>query len=477
MLKAFFKNSFIYTIGTVLTRGIGILLVPIYTRYLTPAEYGVIDLFIILTSIISLTIALEIHQAVVRFYQETENEKMKIQYVSTAFLFTIFVYVIYLCISINFSNTFTIWLLDDIKYKSVFLLATLATFTSGLFYFTSGQLKWQIMPKQSVLVSIINVIIVSSIAVYLIVIKNMKVESIFIGQIVGNSVGIVLSLYYTKKSYQFVFVYEKFKELIHFSYPLVFSSVAIFIALFIDRIAIKYFLGFEELGIYGLAYRFAAVTSLVMIGFQSSLSPLIYKHYKEKETPENIVKLFEVFWLFVILVTAGSILFSKELIVLMSTKDFYTASPIIPLLVMAVFFTNMYIFIPGLSIAKKTKIIATISILGAILNTGLNFLLIPLFGIEGAGFATLTSAVIIFVLRVKMSQKYYLVPFKWIKIIFCFLIVISSSYSVIYFFDRITLLSISLKVIFILILIGISSFVLIEKEDLQKIRFFRKKVY
>jgi len=475
LIKLFFKNSFIYTIGTVFTRGIGIFLVPIYTRYLTPSEYGVIDLFVILTSIISLTIALEIHQAVVRFYQDTEDEDEKMKYVSTAFLFTVCVYMIYLIISFTFSDIFTLWLLDDIKYERVFLLATFSVFTSGLFYFTSGQLKWQIMPKELVTVSILNVTIVASITVYLLVIENMKIESIFIGQIVGNSLCMVLSIYYAQKSYKMVFVYAKFKELIHFSFPLVFSSVAIFIALFIDRIAIKYFLGLDELGIYGLAYRFAAVTSLVMIGFQSSLSPLIYKHYKEKETPKNIVRLFELFWIFMISVTAGSILFSKEIIVLMSTKDYHAAVPVIPLLVLTVFFTNMYIFIPGLGVAKKTKLIAIISIIAAILNTGLNFLLIPMFGIEGAALATLISAVSIFVVRVRMSQEYYFIPFRWARTIFSLLIVIIASYLLVDYFNTISLFFISVKILFLFVVLIIVSFIMIEKEDLKKIIFFRKK--
>ena len=73
MTKTFFKNSFIYTIGTVLTRGIGVILLPIYTRYLSPEEFGIVDLFFILSSIVALTIALEIFQAVSRFYSTTNN--------------------------------------------------------------------------------------------------------------------------------------------------------------------------------------------------------------------------------------------------------------------------------------------------------------------------------------------------------------------------------------------------------------------
>ena len=355
MIKTFFRNSFIYTIGTVLTRGIAIILVPIYTRYLTPSEYGIIDLFVILSSIISLTIALEIHQAVVRFYQDTEDEKDKMQYVSSAFIFSIFVYSLYFIISLLFSDFFTILILDDVKYQNIFLLASAAIASSGLFYFTSGQLKWQILPKQSIIVSVLHVIIVACVAVYLLVVEDMKLQSIFIGQICGNIIGIVISIYFAKKSYRFIFVYQKFKEMISFSYPLVFSGIAIFIALYIDRIAIKELLGLEELGIYGLAYRFAAVASLVMIGFQSSLSPLIYKHYKEEHTPKNIAKLFNGFVVFALFVVASSILFSKEVVILMSTKEFYSASALIPPLVMAVFFGNMYIFAPGIGIEKKQK--------------------------------------------------------------------------------------------------------------------------
>ena len=92
MLKSFFKNSVIYTLGHVLSSGIAIFLLPIYTRYLSPAEYGVIDLFIVIAAIVNLTIALEISQGIARYYQEAKNEKEKRKYTSSAFWFTILVY-------------------------------------------------------------------------------------------------------------------------------------------------------------------------------------------------------------------------------------------------------------------------------------------------------------------------------------------------------------------------------------------------
>jgi O-antigen/teichoic acid export membrane protein len=469
MIKSFLKNSLIYTIGTILTRGISIILVPIYTRYLSPDEYGIIDLFMILTSIVSLTIALEIHQAVVRFYQDTTDEDEKMQYVSSAFVFSIFVYSLYFIISYIFSDTFTLLILDDVKYQNIFLLASGAIATGGLFYFTSGQLRWQMLPKQSVIVSIVHVLIVASIAVYLLMVRDMKVESIFVGQIFGNIFGIFLSIYYAKKSYRFVFVYEKFKEMVLFSYPLVFSGGAIFVSLYIDRIAIKDLLGLEDLGIYGIAYRFATVASLVMMGFQSSLSPLIYKHYKEEKTAKNIAKLFDGFIIFALFVVSGSILFSKEVIVLMSTEAYYNAAILIPLLVMAVFFSNMYIFAPGMGIAKKTKTIALISASGAIINTVLNYTMIPIFGLIGASISTLISAIVVFYLRVVLSNKYYNIEYGFVKKIFIFLFVLGSSYFVNTLYG-IGIVSFIIKTIFLFLISLLVVYLILEASDLKKVK-------
>lgn len=475
MIKAFFRNSFIYTIGTVLTKGISILLVPIYTRYLSPAEYGVIDLFVILTSIISLTIALEIHQAVVRFYQDTSSEEAKIQYVSTAFIFTVFVYSLYLIVSFLFSDFFTIVILDDMKYQNIFLFASGAIATSGLFYFTSGQLKWQILPKQSIIVSVLHVIIVACVAVYLLVVEDMKLQSIFIGQICGNIIGIFISIYFTKKSYRFVFVYQKFKEMISFSYPLVFSGIAIFVAIYIDRIAIKELLGLEELGIYGLAYRFATVASLVMIGFGSSLSPLIYKHYKEEHTPKNIAKLFNGFVVLALFVIASSILFSKEVVILMSTKEFYSASVLISPLVMAVFFSNMYIFAPGIAIEKKTKTIALISTISAIINTILNYTLIPIFGLQGAAIATLLSSIAIFSLYVYIGNKYYQIPYGWYKKALILITVLIVSYFSNMLFEMICFESMVTKSLVLFCIMVFIIYALVGIEDLKKLIWIYNK--
>ena len=468
MIKSFIKNSFIYTVGALLTRGIGIILIPIYTRYLTPTEYGVVDLFMILGSIVSLTIALEIFQAVARLYPEAE-ESTKKYYVSTAFWFTVFVYLLYFVISIIYADFFTIILLDDISYLNVYYLATGAITTSGFFYFTSNQLKWQLLPKKAIIVSILNLSIIAVISLYLLVFLNLKVESMFIAQIFANIIASGFSIYYARENYKFIFIYTKLKEMIELSFPLVFSSVSIFFALFIDRMLIKEFMGLEELGVYGLAYKFAAITSLVMIGFQSSLTPLVYRNYKEDSTPETISKLFNVFTILALVIVSGSILFSKELVLLMSTKDYYAAAPLIPIIVMAVFFSNMYIFAPGLGIAKKSKIITVISLINVFINGLLNYILIPIFGLEGAALATLVSSIIVFFVYVSVSSRYYFIPYDSKKLLGNFLMLVVITYTTNLLLNEITIFNFTLKLIVLCLVSFVSMYTLLSKDNMNKI--------
>ena len=470
MIKSFIKNSAIYTIATVFTRGIAIFLIPIYTRYLTPSEYGIIDYFIILTSIINLTIALEITQAVVRYYQDAETIEEKRSYVSTAFLFTIFIYSLYFIISFIFSNELSSLFLDDDNMSMLFIIASGSIATNGIFCFVQNQLKFEIRPKDFAIVSIVNVVVLASVAIYLLIVVGLKVESIFISQIIANIICSILAVYMARNSYGFLFVYSKFKEMIAFSYPLVFSGIGVFVAMYIDRIAIKDLLGLEELGIFGVAYRFASVAGLVMIGFQSSLMPLVYKHYKEENTPKDISKILNIFTVFALFTVAGSILFAKEMVVLFTTEAFYSSANLIAILVMTVFFSNMYIFAPGIGIAKKTKLTAMVTISSAILNTILNYTLIPVFGLIGATYATLISVVTGFLFYMVIAYKYYPIPYKIKELIFSFVFVLICSYGILGIFDKISLISIVIKIIYLLLVVICVGFILIEKEYLKKIK-------
>nr|WP_284681740.1 polysaccharide biosynthesis C-terminal domain-containing protein [Adonisia turfae] len=106
-------------------------------------------------------------------------------------------------------------------------------------------------------------------------------------------------------------------------------------------------------------------------------------------------------------------IFSQEILWIVTSPQYYPASKIILFLVPSVLFSGMYIFAPGISLAKKNHFIFWINFLGAILNTLLNWLFIPKFGFVGAAVATLLGTLFVFCAYIILSQRFYYIPYNW----------------------------------------------------------------
>jgi O-antigen/teichoic acid export membrane protein len=149
------------------------------------------------------------------------------------------------------------------------------------------------------------------------------------------------------------------------------------------------------------------------IGFQAALTPLVVAHYKEAETPATMARIFRYFLVVALLGCVGVSIFAREILALFAAPEYSGAAALVPLLAPAVLLPTMYVFAPGLFLSKKTRAAASISILNAVLNTVLNFALIPLLGTRGSALATLLSAALCFAIFMSLSQRAYRVPHEW----------------------------------------------------------------
>ncbi len=422
MLRRFFKDSLVYTLGNFLTRGIAIILLPVYTRLLNPSEYGIIDLINIVGSFVNVTIALEIGQGFGRYYADTSIKEEKLAYSSTSFWFVIFIYTIFLIIALIFSIPFNNLIIGKEYNVAIFQIGLLSIWGSGVFTFLRNQLRWYLKSKYFAIVSIIFTLISYSTTILLMVVFKFGVIGVFWGLIIGYLVANYLSWYFSRENFKFKFDLTKFKEMVSFSLPLVPGSVGTILLLYIDRIAIKDLMTLNDVGIFGIAYRFAATISLLLTGFQGALVPLIYQNYKKPETPGDIAKIFNYFLFSILSFIILLSFFSHELLVIFTTPEYYKAEEVIPIIAFATMFISLYIFAPGLSLVKKTKILTVINVSSGVLNLILNYFLIPIWGILGASLSTLISGIFMFSVNMIFSQKYYNIPFNWKRIVPGFLI-------------------------------------------------------
>jgi O-antigen/teichoic acid export membrane protein len=149
-----------------------------------------------------------------------------------------------------------------------------------------------------------------------------------------------------------------------------------------------------------------------------ALTPLVYKHYRNPETPKQVARLFH--W-FVSIALSGCLfltLFAKEFLILFATPEYLRGAGLVIYLAPALLLSQMYIFAPGIGIRKKTHWQLWITILAAIVSVAGNFLLVPVWGTVGAAVATLLSSVVFFAAWLIFSQRLYSIPYSWLQILF-----------------------------------------------------------
>jgi O-antigen/teichoic acid export membrane protein len=423
VVKRFFKDSAIYGFGKFLVYGIGFFLLPIYTHVFPPAEFGVVDILNNNVARLALVIvALEIAQAVFRFVPESQPGPERRAYSSTALWFSMIAYAIFVSVGWIGADTFSQLILRETGRADVFRIALLMIWANGIFNQLQNQLRLQIKSAKYTLVSVVDTIISLGLTILFIVVLKTGIIGIFWGQLLGLLVGGVVALYFTREDFGLIFDWPKFKEMLHFSLPLVPSSVGAIVLLYVDRVAINALMTIADVGIFGAGDRIASIVTLLMFGFQVSMMPLVYQHYQEPSTPRNLARIFRYFVAGALLMILGLSLFAPELLALLTTPQYYGAAIVVPLLVSESVISGMYIFAPGLGIAKRTGVIAVINIMGAVMNAVLNLLLIPIFGIGGAALATLISAATVFSTFMIFSQRHYPVPHAWRQLGFAILI-------------------------------------------------------
>ena len=419
MIRKFIKDSAVYAVPSFVSSGLSLFLVPLYTRVLSPGEYGSLDLIIVFASIVNLTITLQVSQGVARFYTSETDPGRKVLYAASSFWFTLFCYGVFLGFTLLFKNVLSELIMGQADLQFAFQIGVVYIFANGILSLIHNQLRWELQSVRYAIISLTVALITAGVSIWLVYSIHLGLAGLLLGMLSGSAVGSVLGLWWLRSSFQCRFSGAQLKEMLCFSTPLVLAGISVWVSLYVDRLMIQYFLNIDEVGIYGIGYRLASTSSIVMVGFQGALTPLIYTHYQHSSTPSQLEKIFRIFMIFALLTLLILSLFASNILALMTTPSYYGASKLAVFLVPAMLLSNMYIFAPGIGIAKKNKYILWISIFGALLNTLLNIILVPLFGIIGASIATLASSLLVFVVYMAMSQKLYYVPHKWRELIAC----------------------------------------------------------
>ena len=415
MIKQLLRDSLLYLVPNLLARGIGLILLPIYTRYLSPADYGVVELLAILYALLNLVLPLEISQAVARFSPDASVRAAKSVLVSTAFWFTFIGFAAWFALTVAFPVELARIILGVDGDPFLLPTAAAAMLVNALLYLAMNQLRWNLQQNSYVAVSLLFAIVTAIVSVTLIVGFRFGVYGMILGQFAGSIVALAVATLCLWPTSPILLQFSKpeLQSLLGFSAPLVISSAAVYVTLYTDRWLVSVWVGLDGVGMYSVALRVASILTLVTGSVQLALTPLIYSQHRDPTTPSAIRSFFQyyLFGAFSLILVIG--VFSEDIIELLAGPQFFRAREVLVPVMLATLFMSFNVFSPGLALAKRTGRTAATNILGAAVNITVTLWLIPRLGLMGAAIGSVIGSSLIMMIRFAWSQKYYSIPYRW----------------------------------------------------------------
>jgi O-antigen/teichoic acid export membrane protein len=322
---------------------------------------------------------------------------------------------IFCLVLIPLSGSLSIMIFSKPDWAKVITLVILASAIQAINNVINTLMRLQ---SRSVLYSITNLlklVTVLSLTLYFILSKRMGLEGIYLAQVIGNGFIVLILLGYTIKNSRVFFDKIIFRSMNAYGFPLLLANISAALFTVIDRFSLNSLTVLKSVALYNLAYKISSVLKLVLAdSMKLALGPIMIKRM---DSPDNKrfyskVLLYSSYALMIGIV--GISLFSFEIVKVVATsKTYWDAVVIIPVLSLSFFFVNMKeVTVYGLHIAKKTRIIGIIVVFSTVLSLVLNFLLIPVWDITGAAVATLLSQFIYWYACYYYSQKVFYVPYE-----------------------------------------------------------------
>ena len=464
-LKKLAEQTVVYGLSSVIGRLLNYLLVPLYTRFFAPEDYGVVtELYAYVAFlVILLTYGLE-----TAFFRFSKAEKNTAKAYSTALVSLIVSSCVFVFLALVSSESIANYMGAGIKQIYIQYFAVIVSL-DAVSSITFAKLRQDEKAFRFATVKLFGVLVNIALNVYFILFKELlDIEYIFISNLISSIVTIFL-LFPQMLISKISFDKTLWKKMMAYGLPLLIAGLAGMTNETIDRILLKHLLPIEDsvyqLGIYGALYKLSIIMILFIQTFRFAAEPFFFDQHNsgnDRSIYSDVMKYFVVVMGVIFLAV---IIFYEFIIGFLGPayRDHPDGFEIVSILLIANLFLGvLYNLSIWYKLTEKTIFGAYISIFGAIITVVLNFSLIPKIGILGSAWATLMCYFSMTILSYFLGKKYFPIPYQTSRIVF-YLGVILALYFVIVNFDLNTAIN-------TLFLLGFVIFVyVLEKNKKQKI--------
>ncbi|HSL96544.1 MAG TPA: oligosaccharide flippase family protein [Thermoleophilia bacterium] len=416
------KDSVIYGTGRAVQKLLMALLLPLYTAYLTPADYGILGMVVTVTTFLDVFVTLGFDVAFSRFYFDDTSPEGRRKVVTNVF----YVSTVYPAIVIGtcavIMPQLAPWLLGE-EYSAgdwkYFVVALVTLFFTNLNDLPFHLLRLEHKPWRFSAYIFARIAVQVPLSVLFVAVFDWGPMGV-LGANLFTAVGLHLALLpvYVRRLNRLPDP-KVLRPMTAFAVPALFTGVSFYWLKISDRFFLLHYQGKAEVGLYTVANSLAQPVYLVLMAFRMAWPQWHYSKLGDPETHKRIVARSSTYFLALngfMLVVLGALL--PLLAHLLLNERFWSVVPTTFVLALSIAIYGAYfIFWVGSNVAKKNQMVPVFFAISSAVNVGLNFLFVPAYGMWAAAWNTVIGYAILAVTIYFYSRRYYPIPYEWPRLL------------------------------------------------------------
>lgn len=401
--KYLVKNIGLLAVSNFTTKILTFFLVPLYTAVLSTTDYGIYDLFFTTIGVLLPIVTLNIQEGVLRYALDKEFDQEAVVTIGFRYLL---IGTLIVGVGILINDAFSLNAILE-QYGIYFWLIFVAQALSGMVtFYTRGIGHVRDLSVTSVITSAVTI----TLNIVFLLVYKWGLKGYFLANILGPLAQCVYLIFrgqMLQRTHWLKAYSAESRLLVLYSLPLIANSLAWWVNNSSDRYIVIFFCGMAANGIYSVASKIPSILTVFQTIFSQAWTLSAVQDFDPEDSKGFFANTYRGYNCLMTVICSLLIVLDKPLAKFLYAKDFYKAWQYVPWLTIAVLFGSMAGYIGGIFVAvRNSRIFASSTLVGAVLNIILNLITVPLIGPLGAAVSTTISYALVWVIRLTQSRKY-----------------------------------------------------------------------
>jgi len=418
-LLSLLTDTATYGVGGMLANLVGFLLLPLYTRYLSPTDFGLLTLLQVIVAVFEPIANLGVANALFRRLNQAQDEAERELVAGTAALSSLVTSLAFLGLSVAFASQVSNVVLgrstsSDVLFVKLTLINAALTAIATIPQFT---LRAQRRVRMQAGLNLFYVVGTAAFSVPLVVVFNWGVAGAVWGNLIAQSLQLVLLFWATRRSISLKFSWATWQRMARYGLPLVPYRLQALGLLMLAQYIVGHRLGLDQAGLFGVASRFVVPISAVVGAIASAWAPFKFQIHREDPDPARFFRSIAVyFFMLVSTLWVGVSLAGPEVLRFMTGPRFHAAALLIPVLALTPVIRGMYSMLTtGFELGDDTRALPAVSGAGLVV-AATGYFLAPVYGAVGPAIATALAWTLMTFLLNRLAQRHFRVDHDWLTL-------------------------------------------------------------